>query len=252
MRTPFFDRFGDDHVRCARCGPLHNRLAHSPGSRTSTEEPDLTSAVLRAAPTPVCTAQPITRDVEWRVVGNLDGATRRNHGVFSKGADAESAVHEIAVQAERRCPVWTKVVNKGESLSALRARMTSARTAFPAGCERGENHLVADPEMFDPCADVRDLTCRFVPQHHRHAVSGIDHRQIGVTDPAVEHPYEHLARPRRLDVEVVDDLQRAIRGSENSSTHVLTLGGRAEVAQNPGCDPMSGVGGRDGIGTRAT
>ena len=34
----------------------------------------------------------------------------------ASGADAESAVHEIAVQAERRCPVRTKVVNKGESL----------------------------------------------------------------------------------------------------------------------------------------
>ena len=144
------------------------------------------------------------------------------------------------------------MVNKGESLSALRARMTSARTAFPAGCERGENHLVADPEMFDSCTDVRNLTCRFMPEHDRHAVSGIDHGQIGVTDPAVEHPYEHLARPRRLDVEVVDDLQRAIRGGENSSTHILTLGGRAKVAQNPGRDPMPGMGGRDGIGTRAT
>lgn len=83
-------------------------------------------------------------------------------------------------------------------------------------------------------------------------MSGIDHRQIGVTDPAVEHPYEHLARSRCLNVEIVDDLQRAIRGGENSGTHVLTLGGRAKVAQNPGCDPMPGVGGRDGIGTRAT
>ena len=106
--------------------------------------------------------------------------------------------------------------------------------------------------MFDPSADVSDLTCGLVAEHDRHAVSCVDHGQIGVADPAVEHPHEHLTRSRRLDLKVVDDLQRAIRGSENSSTHVLTLGGRAEVAQNPGCDPMSGVGGRHGIGTRAT
>ena len=129
--------------------------------------------------------------------------------------------------------------------------MTSARSAFAAGGERGEHHLVAHAKMFDPSADVSDLTCGLVAEHDRHAVSCVDHGQIGVADPAVEHPHEHLTRSRRLDLKVVDDLQRTIRGGEDSSTHALSLGGRTEIAQNPGSDPMTGVGGRDRIGTGA-
>ena len=128
--------------------------------------------------------------------------------------------------------------------------MTSARSAFPAGSERGEHHLVAHAKMFDPSADVSDLTCGLVAEHDRHAVSCVDHGQIGVADPAVEHPHEHLTRSRRLDLKVVDDLQRTIRGGEDSSTHALSLGGRTQIAQNPASYPI-GVGGRDRIGTGA-
>ena len=253
MRTPLFDRLGDDHVFCpSDASPLHNRLPHSPSPEDEHRGagPDL-GGVEGCADTGLHGATDHTRDVEWRVVGNLDGATRRNHGVFGKGADAESAVNEIAAQAERRRPVRTKVVNKGEGLSAFRPCMTSARSAFAAGGERGEHHLVAHAKMFDPSADVSDLTCGLVAEHDRHAVSCVDHGQIGVADPAVEHPHEHLTRSRRLDLKVVDDLQRTIRGGEDSSTHALSLGGRTEIAQNPGSDPMTGVGGRDRIGTGA-
>ena len=221
-----------------------------PAPSTRTEEPALTS-VEGCADAGLHGATDHARDVEWRIFGNLDGATRRNHGVFGKGADAESAMNEIAAQAERRRPVRTKVVNKGEGLSTLRPCMTSARTTFAAGCERGEYHLVADPKMLDPSAHVSDLTCGLVAEHDRHAVSCVDHGQVGMADPAVEDPHEHLARSRRFDLKVVDDLQRTIRGGEDSSTHALTLGGRTEIAQNPGSDPMPGVGGRDRIGTGA-
>ena len=121
MRTPPFDRLGDDHVFCpAMRAPCTTAC---PLPRPEDEHrgagPDL-GGVEGCADAGLHGATDHPRDVEWRVVGNLDGPTCRNHGVFGKGADAESAVHEIAVQAERRCPVRTKVVNKGESLSALR------------------------------------------------------------------------------------------------------------------------------------
>ena len=83
-------------------------------------------------------------------------------------------------------------------------------------------------------------------------MSCVDHGQVGVADPAVEDAHEHLAWPRRLDLKVIDDVERTISGGENSGTHALTLGGGAEVAQNPGSHAMSSVGGRDGIGPGST
>ena len=169
MGAPFLDGLGNNHVLgTSDASALDDGLPHSPGAEDQHRGtgPDL-CRIEDCTDTGLHGATDHASDVERRVVGNLDRATRRNDGLFGKGADAESSMNEVATQAERRCPIGAKVVDKGERLSALRPRMASARAAFAARRERGEHDLVASTKMRYSLPHLGDLTCRLVPEHNR-------------------------------------------------------------------------------------
>ena len=72
-----------------------------PRPSTSTVAPGSTRAVLSTAPTPVCTAHPITHtDVERGVVGHLHRARLGGERVLGEPADAEAAVDRVAAAGQ--------------------------------------------------------------------------------------------------------------------------------------------------------
>ncbi len=65
-----------------------------PSPSTSTVAPGSTLAVLSTAPTPVCTAHPITHAVSSGVSsGTFTAPVSLAHRVLGEAADAEAAVH---------------------------------------------------------------------------------------------------------------------------------------------------------------
>ena len=86
--------------------PCTIEMPMPPAPTTSTVAPSGTFAVLSTAPTPVCTAQPITHTISSGVSsGDLDRARHRRDHELREPAEADAAQHGRAVARERRAPV---------------------------------------------------------------------------------------------------------------------------------------------------
>ena len=201
-------------------------------------------AVLSTAPTPVCTAQPITHDLERRVVGNLDRTRHRRDHELREPGEPDAAQHGRAVTRERRAPVHQRSRHDRGVVDATAVLAAHAPVARVARGDRREHDLVADRELGHPGADRLDRARGLVAEHgrRRHRERAVGEREVGVADAAVAHPHEHLARTRIFDVDVVDDFERllgcfeqAAHGEDASFTAVrATRGNRAWTSSTSG------------------
>jgi hypothetical protein len=85
--------------------------------------------------------------------------------------------------------------------------------------------VVAALEPLHAGPDLGHHAGAFVAEHdrHRHALPGaVGSVQAGVADAAGRHPHQHLAGPRRLELELLDREWLALL-EQNGSSHDVSL-----------------------------
>ena len=209
-------------VAPAMRAPCTIEIPMPPAPITSTVAPSGTRAVLSTAPTPVCTAQPMTHTTS----SGVSSATLMapDTGVITssaKPARPDAAQHRRAVTRERRAAVHQRARHDPRVVHAAAVLAAHAPVALVARGDRRQHDLVAHRELGDVGADGLDYAGGLVPEHggSHHGERPVGEREVGVTHPAVTHSYEDFARTRVFDVDVADDFERLLRGFEQGGAH---------------------------------
>ena len=133
-----------------------------PSPMTSTVAPSSTRAVFSTAPTPVCTAQPITQsDVERHVGGYLDGARRRHEDVLGEAADVDAAEDHLLAAREARRAVGKAARHEAGRVHAAARLAAHAPVAGAARRDRRQHDVVARAR---PCTPGRPARRRPRPR----------------------------------------------------------------------------------------
>ena len=139
-----------------------------PSPSTTTVAPGSTLAVLSTAPTPVCTAQPMTQAVSSGVsAGHLHRAGLVAHGVLGEATDAEAAVHLLAAPRQSGRAVEERAAEHRGVVDAAPGLVALAPVAATARRDRREHDLVAGRQHGDALADRVDDPGGLVAEHRR-------------------------------------------------------------------------------------
>src|SRR5207244_6543592 len=83
----------------------------------------------------------------------------------------------------------------------------AAGAAAPAGRHEREDDVLAAREPVDPLADLLDDAGALVSEHHRPATLAelaVSKPHVGVADAGRRDAHEHLARLRRIELDLLD------------------------------------------------
>jgi hypothetical protein len=185
-----------------------------PAPITSTVAPSSTCAVLSTAPTPVCTAQPITHAISVGTsLGIFTAPVACVMTLLGEARDAEAAIDDLPAPRQARAAVGERARHDLVRVHAQRVLVAHAPVAGAARRCGSEHHAVARRESDHARSDPLDHARGLVPEHDRQAhrgILGVDDAEIRVTDAAVLHRDANLARPRIGHFEIVDDVERLV------------------------------------------
>ncbi len=201
-------------VAPAMRAPCMIEMPMPPPPATSTVAPSGTLVVFSTAPTPVCTAQPITHAISSGVSSGT--FTAPDAGVITSSAKPPTPTPRrigLPVARQRRAPVVERAGHDRRDVDAAAVLAAHAPVALVARGDRAQHDPVAGRDRRHPVADRLDRARGFVTEHRRrhHRELPVLQRQVGVAEPAVAHPHEHLAGAGLFDVDVVDDFERRVR-----------------------------------------
>ena len=175
-------------------------------------------------------------------MGEVEAAVDPHHRVarhgriFGERRDAEVMVHvgTRAMQATRAADQRAGRVGGGARL-AERGPARFARAAVPAARHERRDDVVADLQVGDARAELLDDARALVAEHHRQRPRpvAVDHREVGMAEADRAHLQQHLARARRVELDV-GDLERLRFGVGRRCAHAGEDGGACFHGFNAG------------------